>query len=135
MNTVEGQTLRRTRLDSTRHDSFQFVDLPDAAGDVSVWIAYRGDFGASGEFAMILGEGGAGIGTAGATVGVDCGATPQEKDFVVAQDRFNGWNEDLTVDLAVDLCGPVAPVSCGDLVGIAAEVSLTLLYDAPGGCP
>lgn len=114
--------------------AFQFVGLPDASGDVTVRIAYRGDINDPSEYATILGEGGAEIGIASS---VECAETLEVEDFMVVQDTFNRWNKDLTVELDVELSVDV-DAYCDNIIDSTksvAKVSLTLLYDAPGGCP
>jgi len=151
---VQISTCTRTSGPFTRSTSnaaqpidFQFTGLPDAVRDATVRIAYRGDFDGSGdpdpENIAVFGEGATEIGIAGPRDGANCKATPEEKDFIVARTLFNEWNQDSTIELSALLGKGVNSRGCLNIGGgnigtdeyMVAEVSITLIFDAMGGCP
>jgi len=113
---------------------FSFIDLPDAATDVTLTTSIRGDFEGPNEFAEILAEDSTLIGSTGNYNNGECNLDFTEDEFVISMEDFNAMNEDSSVNLLVDLSDEVESI-CNTKNGkVKAQINITLTYNGPG-CP
>ena len=116
--------------------TFTFTNLPNTMSMVRLLISYRGDFDRgepNDEAVTIIGEASTKIGT---TASITTCSFLESEEFSIALATFNEWNEDLSLDLTVVL-GSGVDFGCTyeNLTGgVVAEITLTLTYDAHGGC-